>query len=62
VQKLKIAHNNSKVDGCKTISISAGVATLVPDADSEQSILVNLADKALYSAKNQGRNQVVQSK
>jgi diguanylate cyclase (GGDEF)-like protein/PAS domain S-box-containing protein len=62
VQKLKITHNESKVDGCKTISISAGVATLVPDADSTQSILVNLADKALYSAKNQGRNQVVQSK
>jgi diguanylate cyclase (GGDEF)-like protein/PAS domain S-box-containing protein len=62
VQTLKITHNGSKVDGCKTISISAGVATLVPDTGSSQSILVNLADKALYSAKNQGRNQVVLSK
>ncbi len=66
VQKLKIAHNESfrlsNVYSCKTISISAGIATLVPDANSEQSILVNLADKALYLAKNQGRNQVVQSK
>jgi diguanylate cyclase (GGDEF)-like protein/PAS domain S-box-containing protein len=62
VQALKITHKESKVDGCKTISISAGVATLVPDANSSQSTLVNLADKALYSAKNQGRNQVVLSK
>jgi PAS domain S-box/diguanylate cyclase (GGDEF) domain len=62
VRMLKIIHNESKVDGCKIISISAGVATLVPDTDSPQSILVNLADKALYSAKKQGRNQVVLSK
>jgi diguanylate cyclase (GGDEF)-like protein/PAS domain S-box-containing protein len=62
VQTLKITHNGSKVNGCKTISISAGVATLVPDTNSSQSILVNLADKALYSAKNKGRNQVILSK
>jgi diguanylate cyclase (GGDEF)-like protein len=62
VQTLKIAHNGSKVDGCKIVSISAGIATLVPDTDSSQSILVNLADKALYSAKNKGRNQVILSK
>ncbi len=62
VQTLKITHNGSNVNGCKTVSISAGVATLAPDTDSSQSILINLADKALYSAKNQGRNQVILSK
>ena len=62
VQTLKITHNGSKVDGCKTISISAGVSTMVPGTDASQSLLFNQADKALYSAKNQGRNQVVLSK
>jgi diguanylate cyclase (GGDEF)-like protein/PAS domain S-box-containing protein len=62
VQALKITHKGSKVDGCKIVSVSAGVATLVPGTDSSQYILVNLADKALYSAKNRGRNKVVLSK
>ncbi len=62
VRALTIAHKGSKVGDCKTVSVSAGVATLVPDSDSSQDLLVNLTDKALYSAKNHGRNQVVLSK
>ncbi len=62
VQALNITHKRSNVDGCETVSVSAGVATLVPGTDSSQYILVNLADKALYTAKNRGRNQVVLSK
>ncbi len=58
VQALKITHDGSKVNDCKTISISAGISTMAPGTDLSQSLLFNQADKALYSAKNQGRNQV----
>ncbi|RMF08086.1 MAG: PleD family two-component system response regulator [Alphaproteobacteria bacterium] len=41
-----------------SVTISAGVATLQAGAGSAQS-LIDRADKALYEAKNNGRNQVV---
>ena len=40
------------------ITLSAGVATFPDDAQDSESLL-NAADKALYSAKNLGRNRVV---
>jgi diguanylate cyclase (GGDEF)-like protein len=42
---------------CSTVSI--GVASLVPSAGMDWSILVSAADKALYAAKAAGRNQSV---
>jgi diguanylate cyclase (GGDEF)-like protein len=42
------------------VSVSVGVASLVPgEADSPEQ-LVRLADQALYRAKQQGRNRVCQ--
>ena len=39
-----------------TVTVSIGVSTLTPDMDSK--VLFNQADKALYSAKKNGRNRV----
>jgi diguanylate cyclase (GGDEF)-like protein len=41
----------------RTVTISAGVAAL-PEHGSSRDELVNAADKALYAAKQVGRNRV----
>jgi|GEM_PF-6289673 len=43
------------------MTISIGVASLHPTQDQEPTQLITLADKALYQAKRNGRNQVVQA-
>ena len=57
IEALAIPHEESQVNNCVTISI--GVATLLPSLDCGPEELVKLADKALYQAKSEGRNQVV---
>lgn len=57
IEALAIPHEESQVNNCVTISI--GVATLLPNLDCGPEELVKLADKALYQAKSEGRNQVV---
>jgi diguanylate cyclase (GGDEF)-like protein len=56
IESLAIPHAGSVVKNCITISI--GVATLLPGHHSRHEDLVKIADKALYHAKSQGRNQV----
>ena len=41
------------------LTISIGLATMIPQPGSNSRQLIMDADKGLYSAKNNGRNQVV---
>lgn len=59
VQALKITHEGS--EAAKMVTASIGVATRVPDESADLSALKIEADKALYAAKSQGRNCVVNS-
>lgn len=56
IEGLKIPHALSKVSDW--VTISAGVATIIPDDDSDVHSFINLADQALYTSKTNGRNQV----
>ena len=55
VLDLAIENGRSPVNGC--LSISVGVATLVPGPDTAARTLVGLADQALYQSKLSGRNR-----
>jgi diguanylate cyclase (GGDEF)-like protein len=46
-------------DGPTVTTVSIGVASLTPSAAMDWSILLKAADKALYAAKANGRNQSV---
>jgi diguanylate cyclase (GGDEF)-like protein len=56
VEALRIPHASSQVSNRVTISI--GVAAMVPPEKSEPAVLIAAADKALYRAKREGRNRV----
>jgi diguanylate cyclase (GGDEF)-like protein len=45
--------------GTRRITVSAGVASVIPDNEQSELFLIREADKALYGAKQQGRNQIV---
>lgn len=56
VRNLAIAHQPSDVGDSVTASL--GVASLIPQVIQSPDVLMDLADRALYRAKHQGRNQV----
>ena len=56
VAALKIPHISPTEGSCLTISI--GLSTMVPQQGSDCRQLISAADKGLYLAKNNGRNQV----
>jgi diguanylate cyclase (GGDEF)-like protein len=57
VAELNIPHEASRVASRLTVSI--GAAFILPGANRTHEGLIQLADEALYSAKEQGRNRVV---
>jgi diguanylate cyclase (GGDEF)-like protein len=56
VRDLKIPHEKSSVAGYVTLSL--GINCIIPTTENNVTEFIEMADKALYQAKNQGRNQV----
>lgn len=56
VQSLKIAHSSSKIADIVTISI--GIATIIPSTETQPKDLIQLVDTCLYTSKTKGRNTI----
>jgi diguanylate cyclase (GGDEF)-like protein len=59
IEGMSIPHVKSGVG--PSISLSQGIASLIPDQDTKPENVIVLADQALYEAKQQGRNRYVVS-
>lgn len=57
IEKLQVPHAGSKISN--TVTVSLGAASMIPTPFSTVDHLIAQADRALYQAKQQGRNQVV---
>ncbi len=61
IESLKIPHEFRNDQLQPVVTISLGVAVLIPNRENTPEMLVALADKALYAAKSQGRNRLLNS-
>ncbi len=59
IKILKIPHINSKIADIVTLSI--GIATMVPTSIEKPQALIQMADSALYLSKTKGRNTISSS-
>jgi len=57
IQQLEILHEHSTVE--KHVTLSLGVASIVPTHEGLPESLLEKADEALYKAKEKGRNQTL---
>lgn len=57
VSALRISHSSSRVS--QFITLSLGVATLIPQSQSSPATLIAIADQGLYQAKAEGKNCAV---
>ncbi|MBF0476644.1 MAG: diguanylate cyclase [Deltaproteobacteria bacterium] len=57
LQSLSIPHVRSGT--CGWVTISQGVATVVPSKNTRPDTLIKVADEALYQAKSEGRNRII---
>ena len=55
IEGLAIPHSRSGVS--QSITLSQGIASLVPVQETKPENVIELADQALYQAKQQGRNR-----
>lgn len=56
IKELGIIHEGSKV--CSHVTISIGIATIIPEQGSIPTLLIDFADTALYQAKREGRDRL----
>jgi diguanylate cyclase (GGDEF)-like protein len=55
LREMAIPHSASLAG--EYVTISAGVATVIPDGKTTEDLIINMADKALYASKLHGKNQ-----